>query len=362
MNRAITKFLILLMPTLVFYSVSAQVPNYKIEHASKIVANIANQFGKEPPILEIVPISSNKNVIAQFTTVPKPTIKIDEKLLDICASFNKDSTNALAILIAHELAHYFLEHNWCGDYAFAIRDNASLSKQLIKISKADKCAIEAQADSKGLYYASIAGYNPFAIYNQLIDRVYKSYKLPSTTKGYPSLPERKQIAANELKTTTDLLPNFYKGNACLQNRKYDSAAYYFKTLIEKFASRENYNNLGVAFTLQALDLKNIEINEQAYPIEIDFESRMNLERMRGNNDNTEAMIELLKNAKASFEKAMAKDKTYYKAYINLACVYDLMDNKYGALGVLKEVPNSKLNEEVIWSDYVKKLNEQIKSK
>jgi tetratricopeptide (TPR) repeat protein len=359
MNRAITKFLILLMPILVFYSVSAQVPNYKIEHASKIVANIANQFGKEPPILEIVPISSNKNVIAQFTTVPKPTIKIDEKLLDICASFNKDSTNALAILIAHELAHYFLEHNWCGDYAFALRKNEKFSKQLLKISKADKCAIEAQADSKGLFYATIAGYNPFECYNKVIDKVYDAYKLPTKTNGYPSLAERKQICENELAVIKKLIPNFYSGTRCLQTRQFDSAIVYFATLIDNFPSREHYNNLGVAYTLKALDLKPLDYNEQAYPIEIDFESRMKLERTRGNNDQADTIQILLQQAKKCFEKAIDKDSKYYEAYVNLACVLDLLGNKFGAIGKLKEIPNGVMNKNEKWEDYLGRLKMEI---
>jgi len=52
----------------------------------------------------------------------------------------------------------------------------------------------------------------------------------------------------------------------------------------------------------------------------------------------EQMTFLLKSAQKDFEKAIALDNTYTKSYINLACVFDLLQNPEAAIGKIKELP------------------------
>jgi hypothetical protein len=116
-----------------------------------------------------------------------------------------------------------------------------------------------------------------------------------------------------------------------------------------FPSRENYNNTGVIKTLQALDLKVLAKEEYdhpkrfIYPLETDNTSRLNQNGTRGSNDDAEQeqMTDLLKSAQKDFEKAISLDVNYTTAYVNLACVFDLLDNPEAAIGKIKELPLGK---------------------
>ena len=55
------------------------------------------------------------------------------------------------------------------------------------------------------------------------------------------------------------------------------------------------------------------------------------------------MQQLLKSAQKDFEKAILLDPIYTKGYINLACVYDLLENYYLAIGTIDRLPINKQN-------------------
>ena len=44
-----------------------------------------------------------------------------------------------------------------------------------------------------------------------------------------------------------------------------------------------------------------------------------------------------------FEKAIALDPNYTKAFINLACVFDILGNPEAAIGKIKELPKDQQN-------------------
>jgi hypothetical protein len=51
--------------------------------------------------------------------VGKPKIEVDQKLFSVCRTYGKDSLNAVAVVLSHELAHYYSDHTFCSDYAYA---------------------------------------------------------------------------------------------------------------------------------------------------------------------------------------------------------------------------------------------------
>ncbi len=71
------------------------------------------------PQLKILPNSENVRTVARYSSTNRPTVIIDEKLIDICLGLKHDSLNALAIIISHELAHFYKDHTFCIDYAYA---------------------------------------------------------------------------------------------------------------------------------------------------------------------------------------------------------------------------------------------------
>jgi tetratricopeptide (TPR) repeat protein len=279
----------------------------------------------------------------------KPSIIVDENLLIICRTFGKDSLNALSIVLSHELAHYYNEHEFCTDFAFAIRNkNEGLYNKVKLINKNQKMIYETQADDKGLFYAAIAGYEPFEIQPKLLDAIYTSYQLKDEV-GYPTKLERKEIANNAITKSKKLFDTFKQGLQYIQDKKYDAAIESFAKVNSSFPSRENWNNIGVAKVLKALDLKvpsEIEKefpNRFIYPIEVDNSSRLQVEKNRNLDDNEAEMISLLKSAKIDFEKAISLDVNYTMGYINLACTFDLLENPNAAIGKIKELPKELQN-------------------
>ena len=346
MSRLFNLFLLIFMTSNLIFGQS----NATTEKAAKdVFDNLVLAYGsaKTPPKLKII---ENQDTPAIYYPSPIPTISLDKGLLSICNSLGENSTNALSVVIAHELAHYFTDHTFCTDFAFAIsKSNTELSDKLKLLSKtkAQKLAIESEADLKGLFYASIAGYKPFNMYPKLLDAIYASYNLRDTNNGYPTKQERKDISLMAQKKVNQLYNTFLEGIEANKNEDYDKAIECFESLNRIFPSRENYNNLGVAKTRKAL-LYKVDTSEDhnfkkrfEYPLEIDINSRLNQEVTRGLDDNSDTMHQLLKSAQKDLEKAISLDPSYSKAYINLACVYDLLENYYKAIGTILELPKAQ---------------------
>jgi hypothetical protein len=331
------------------FSVQAQ---HNAEVQIKSVFNqLVTAYGsaKSAPELQFMKGNPKPETPAFYTN---KTIKVDLQFYKLCQTFGKDSLNALSIVISHELAHYYYEHDFCSDFAYAIRNKSlPFSSGLKLINKNQKIIYETQADDKGLFYAAIAGYNPFEIQPKILDAIYQFYQLQEVNVGYPSKNERKAIAQNALAKSQKLYAVFQEALKAKEINEYDKALVLFEEVNRDFPSRENYNNIGVLKTLQALKLKVLAKDEFdnpkrfLYPLEIDNTSRLNKEGTRGSNeDDQEQMFSLLKSAQKDFEKAISLDANYTVAYINLACVFDLLENREAAIGKIKELPLDKQKE------------------
>jgi len=320
----------------------------------KVFNQIVLAYGSSKTAPELVVTKQKQDRPAFYKFDKKPIVTIDTYLFTICRSFGKDSLNALSVVIGHELAHYYNEHSFCTDFAFAIRNkNEVFSKKVKLIDKNQKIIYETQADDKGLFYAAIAGYEPFEVQPKLLDAIYTQYQLKDTD-GYPTKVQRKEIAKNALLKAKRLFETFTLGLKYMQEKNYDKAIEAFNTVNSDFPSRENYNNLGVARTLKALQFKVITSEEIhyperfLYPLEIENKSRLNnKDANRSLDDGNDDMDTLLKNAQKDFQEVIRLDPTFTKGYINLACVYDLLGNPNAAIGTiidLKPIEKEKSTE------------------
>lgn len=343
------KFLIIL--SLVSFNLFAQVNKKKLSVAQEIFDHLVNAYAsnKSAPSLKILPEGSPR-VVAQYIASPSPTVQVDETVFDLCMSLGKDSANGLAIILSHELAHYYNDHNWCSDYAFALR-NTALGSALNKVSKESKIEKESIADSYGLFYSNLAGFKPFDVFNLLLDKIYKKYKLPEVVPGYPSKKERKEINRVQKEKIQNLIPVFESGIILQYLKYYEEAASCFEYLTKFFPSREMYNNYGVCKMSLALNYKSDETISFIYPVEIDASSRIYSQTDRGDDSiNRERKFkELTQDAKIAFDKAISLDPKYIKSNINLACLYDMRGNYQAALGVVNEVENliSEINPDLL---------------
>lgn len=171
--------------------------------ADKQVRLVFNQLisvygsAKPQPKLEFVKKGKLPVQPARYSPKPIPKIEIDVALYKICQTFGKDSLNALAVVLSHELTHYYNDHTFCSDYAFAnFKSNAQLQSKIGQASYNARIEKESEADIKGFFYAAAAGFQPHGLQGLLIGKVYAAYKLADIQKGYPSRQERIVIANN----------------------------------------------------------------------------------------------------------------------------------------------------------------------
>lgn len=307
----------------------------------KVFDQLVLAYGSSKTAPELVVTKQKQDRPAFYKFDKKPIVTIDNYLFTICRSYGKDSLNALSVVIGHELAHYYNEHSFCTDFAFAIRNkNEVFSKKVKLIDKNQKIIYETQADDKGLFYAAIAGYEPFEVQPKLLDAIYTQYQLKDAD-GYPTKVQRKEIAKNALLKAKRLYETFTLGLKYIQEKNYDKAIEAFNTVNNDFPSRENYNNLGVAKTRQAIELKELSKGEVdtpkrfQYPLEVDNTSRLKKATTRSYSDG-EKMRNLLNDAQKYFEETIRLDPSYTVGFINLACVYDLLGKHISAIAEITE--------------------------
>jgi tetratricopeptide (TPR) repeat protein len=316
-----------------------QTKSYK--QINSVFDQLVVAFGnsKPAPVFKIRDGKSAKP--AEYSAKSTPTIFIDSYVYEICRSYGKDSLNSLSIILSHELVHYYKDHTFCSDYAVATRHkNKTLAPKLIKSSLVSSIEKETEADQKGLFYASAAGYSPFGLYSNLINRLYNDYKFPNELPGYPSKQERIIYAKNAEVKAKELYGYFQSGLKAMDEKKYEDAVLAFGKTNSFIPYRENFNNMGVARTRKALQLKEPNTIENAsperflYPIEIENKSRLNKEITRSFDDNSEDIEQLLKDAQKDFQEAIRLDPNFTKGYINLACVSDLLEDSTGAISII----------------------------
>jgi hypothetical protein len=326
---------------ILFLNESRYKNTYQYEVANKIfeaLIEARGDFRMQKPKFKMS--KSEREVAVAFPR--KAEIILELKAYKVCTTFGKDSLNALAAILSHELIHYYEKHDWT-EHFVAEHEGTSTGNKLKKIK--ERLKLETQSDYLGGFLAYSAGYQTLDIMPLFFDKVYKSYRLKDTLKGYPPLQERKQSATQSLEKLQSFIHIFETANYLTAQKQYEPAKLYFDYILTDFQSREIYNNVGVIAAqigMQFIGNQNLKFG---YPLELDVESRLK-NGLRGNKENQLANT-VLQEAIAYFEKAINLDEKYPIALINLACVHALLNNfddaEYFARKALKlcDQPNLK---------------------
>ena len=315
----------------------------------KVFDQLVIAYGNPKSAPELV--LKKMSIPAKYSSEGKPKIEVDLKLFSICRTYGKDSLNAIAIVISHELAHYYSDHTFCSDYAYAYLkpENPNVAKAVRDSRLNSRIEKESEADYKGFFYSAAAGFQPFGLQYNLIDTLYKSYKLSDLQPGYPSKQKRKELSQGAETKAKELFGCFQEGLKAMEEKNYDAAIVAFIKANSFIPYRENYNNLGVARARKALLLK-VKTSEEykfpnrfLYPLEVENKSRLAQETTRSNNDRAQQMTELLLSAQKDFQEAIRLDPKFTKGYINLTCVYELLGKYNLALGTIEELTKDEQN-------------------
>ncbi|QMU29930.1 tetratricopeptide repeat protein [Adhaeribacter radiodurans] len=289
------------------------------------------------PELEIIARSLNKDkVIALYKPGNQPIIQLDEEAYDLCTKLGKDSLNALAVLLSHELAHHYEKHDWF--YTFGIGpNNTKVSKELIN-------RFESEADFYGCFYGELSGYATGRVFPRVLDLLYEHFNLSDRLEGYPTKEARKAVYNKMQKEALQMVAVFKAGLFLYLVQEYGSAATCFDYLVNRFPSREILNNLAAAKLQQALlYFSDSEHSNFVYPVELDPQSRIASPQREFLDENSEKQyLELLSDARKYAEKAKSIDPQYFPSYINLACIYSLQGNQAAAIGIINEINPARL--------------------
>ena len=275
----------------------------------KIILSIGN-FSIQEPKLKIENIKGPAKYY-------KGNIIVSNKLINILCD-SGDFEDKISFVLAHELAHHYLQHNWKHNSGFSYVEN-SLSKD-----EEDRLEAETQADIYAGFYGKISGYETLRFAKETITEIYNGFEINKEIvgMGYPSYEERLSIINERIEQADNLAEVFELGNILLKLGEYNIAAYFFESIETKFNSREISNNLAIAHLLEGIKTnKNEKITKLTFPLIIDFETRVKVKKTRSLSNDPESNF---KQAKKYFNKALFLDNDYLPAMQNLLSVNYLL--------------------------------------
>ena len=291
------------------FAQSQEVPSFVKKVYDDIFRSMTNGKIKKP-VLQVIKDSSKIIYYAPDLNA----IFFSEKFTRVMRSFGKDSMNAVAHVLGHELAHVILQQ---GDFlklgsGYADVDfNEKLNKYqgLLKDSLA---LFEREADENAIFYAHISGYQTTHIAEKVLNLIYINFKLKDKKlKNYPELTERIAMVNSSSKRMDVLLKLYDFGVISAMKGQFDHAIYFFELIQnEHFYSKEIFNNLGTVYLMK---VKFMEKDEFPFdlPFQIDCSSSLSQQR-----DFSEKVSELLEAAKRCLNEAVKMDEHYYIALIN----------------------------------------------
>jgi len=239
----------------------------------------------------------------------KNIIFIDEKALEICKTFGVKKADALAFLLAHEMTHFYQEHQWkeAGFGSRFVIEKAAYNQHELD---------EKEADLFGAFTSYLADYQSVAIIPQLFDKVYTAYQLEEKLVDYPSLQERKAIATEVCKKTKELILVFESANYFHAVGEHLAAASLYEHLLGFVKYKELYNNLGASLVAAAAQsMSKTELQFQ-YPIEVDSDIPLRDGKL------VDPQI-LLQKGIHYLSLATQMDNRHYRAFLNLTCAYTI---------------------------------------
>ncbi|GAB4025631.1 M48 family metalloprotease [Spirosoma koreense] len=306
------------------WSASPPAPDYKYRVTQQVCRQLATAFGEQRlPKLTLVADPASQR-IAQFVSRPEPELFLDEKLYDICRHFGPDSLSALALVLGHELTHYYGKHaDWFGFAQLTKR------QQPTPAQAQQTQVLEAQADMQGVYRAFLAGYDAYRLVKPLYMAIYTAYRLPTQMTGYPSREERILLMEEQARKANSLGMAFEAGLFFLWRQDYPTAQRCFTFVSEEMPTKELLMNIGLCQLLRAAQLMTLYEMPFRYPFEVETGNRLRPEASRGDELNK---TDLLKQAIANFRQALELDETYVVAAVNLATALSML----GRTGTAKE--------------------------
>ena len=311
----------------------------KIEEIfNNIIVSIGNKSLLEPELHFIDEERRGAYLSEESITVEEKVIKL------FCGEENFE--DKIAFILAHELAHYYLQHGWMIDtglsFASEVRKDLRYRNQTYEEVK----EAESQADIYAGFYGLIAGYNVLEHAENTMDRIYESYGFPRSSKHYPTYNDRIKII-NDKKVQAEKLANIFEvANVLLKFGKYSLSKDYYETILKsKFNSREIYNNLGLSYLMYGISISDDDKAKLLYPVYLDEQTRLDLSKTRASF--TSSAEKMIKKSQNYFERSNDLDPNYLPSKQNkFVSRFLLANSSLERENVLNQIELSDLNNEI----------------
>ena len=306
----------------------------------EIVLKLYQTFGNDRYDRPRVMVVGGDQMGAGYYSKEK-TIKVEQKLLDVCRSQGKDSTAALYFILGHELTHFYQEVLSKGTgttnfMAFTEHTNASYKS-------------EREADLQGAFLSYLSGYKIDEVLPGLLEDLYTAYNLDKPLAGYPTKRQRLHAAGESLELCNRLKTIYDNSVALMVLGHYTFAREGFQTLLSNYQGYEIKYNIGLSALLEAIYLTERNVDPYFFPVEINVVSRLHKPPvLKGGKDlNIDEMWDrnrLFDMAKNYFTEVQRVNPTYIPAYIGYVIILTLETDFEGAKKVLEKtlsVPGNK---------------------
>lgn len=268
----------------------------------------ASGNSRTSPTLRVEDKNEGKKIIANYDKKIY-AITTEVELYELLQrKYGVRTDDALAIILGHELAHFYQNH---------ASGHNCLTHNL-------SSAQEGEADKLGLYYTFQAGYQTADIASEVLREVYINYELSENEQcGYPDLKERDsimQVAITEVRKAVE----FYEtANFLLMLQEYQKAAILYEYVSKSFPTAELFNNIGVAYARMGTEKMNLTLQYPLLIEEFTILSIQNVDAVNLVGDNNK-ILENYNKATIAFKQAINLDDKYALGYLNLSCLSHLM--------------------------------------
>ncbi len=333
----------------------------RAEKVFERVAAAADKKGNRFPRLVI--IRANGDPYAQV--IKDGSIILTHGGLNICykgVTLEKGDSR-LAFILGHELAHLAKDDFWHGMAFAAVReygDERKVKESLMKEFNWDATdpktqefirKQELQADSYGLIYMTMAGYDPKAIIDKDRTNFFEEWVSQITGKiaykdaTHPGPVDRAEFVRTQLEPVVEVLNYFTFGVRLYQLGRYSDAILLFEAFKERFPSREVFNNIGLSH--YQLAMRVLSSCDETLPVRFKLSTILDIETLGGKLRapgaeaslclKNETFLKHIHEAIRFLKIAVEMDPTYLPARVNLSSALIMAVEYSKAIGVLEEV-------------------------
>ncbi len=268
----------------------------------------------------------------------------------------------LAFVLGHELAHLSKDDFWHGLAFVALKeygDESHVKESLLANLKWDVSdprtqefirKQELQADSYGLIYMTMAGYDPKAVVDKDGTNFFEEWvsqitgKIAYSDSLHPGPQERADFLRSQLVLVTEALDYFTFGARLYQLGRYSDAILLLEAFNERFPGREVFNNIGLCY--YQLSMEVLSACDESLPLRFKLSTILDLEtlgsklRNRGSESSSclkdETFLKYINEGIRHFRIAVDMDPVYLPARVSLSSAFILSGEYANAMSVSDE--------------------------